>query len=97
LKAIDADPKNGQRERIWRRACFTMGMPTARFSNCKILSYDPKDANPVQPGMIRLQAKTIPAVRSARGSTVESEPHLPEDKKAAVEKLTTGAPAQDFQ
>jgi cytochrome c-type biogenesis protein CcmH/NrfG len=93
-KAIDADPKNVAARTDLASCLFYDGDADGAIQQLqKSLSYDPKDANSLfNLGMIRLQAKNDPSgAISAWQQLLKANPTLPEDKKAAVEKLIAQA------
>jgi cytochrome c-type biogenesis protein CcmH/NrfG len=93
-KAIDADPKNVAARTDLASCLFYDGDADGAIQQLqKSLSYDPKDANSLfNLGMIRLQAKNDPSgAISAWQQLLKANPTLPEDKKAAVQKLIAQA------
>jgi cytochrome c-type biogenesis protein CcmH/NrfG len=93
-KAIDADPKNVAARTDLASCLFYEGDADGAIQQLQqSLSYDPKDANSLfNLGMIRLQAKNDPAgAVAAWQQLLKSNPALPADKKAAVQKLIAQA------
>jgi cytochrome c-type biogenesis protein CcmH/NrfG len=99
-KALDADPKNVP-ARIDLASClFYQGDTDGALSQLQqSLRYDPKDANALfNLGMIRLQGKNDPdGAVTAWQKLLKSNPTLPQEKKAAVEKLIAQAQLAESQ
>jgi len=93
-KAVDADPKNVAARTDLASCLFYDGDADGAIQQLqKSLSYDPKDANSLfNLGMIRLQGKNDPSgAISVWQQLLKANPSLPEDKKAAVQKLIAQA------
>ena len=93
-KAVDADPKNIAARTDLASCLFYQGDADGALQQLQqSLSYDPKDANSLfNLGMIRLQAKNDPhGAITAWQQLLKLNPTLPDDKKAAVQKLIAQA------
>lgn len=93
-KALDHDPKNvGARTDLASCLYYEGDADAALKQLQQSLSYDPNDANTLfNLGMIRLQAKKDSSgAVAAWQRLLKSNPNLPEDKKASVQKLIAEA------
>jgi cytochrome c-type biogenesis protein CcmH/NrfG len=93
-KAVDADPKNVAARTDLASCLFYQGDADGAIQQLQqSLSYDPKDANSLfNLGIIRLQAKNDPhGAITAWQQLLKLNPTLPDDKKAAVQKLIAQA------
>jgi cytochrome c-type biogenesis protein CcmH/NrfG len=93
-KAVDADPKNIAARTDLASCLFYQGDADGAIQQLQqSLSYDPKDANSLfNLGIIRLQAKNDPhGAIAAWQQLLKLNPTLPDDKKAAVQKLIAQA------
>ena len=93
-KAVDADPKNVAARTDLASCLFYQGDADGAIRQLQqSLRYDPKDANSLfNLGMIRLQAKNdAGGAVTAWQQLLKLNPTLPEEKKAAVERLIAQA------
>jgi cytochrome c-type biogenesis protein CcmH/NrfG len=99
-KALEADPKNVPARTDLASCLFYQGDTEGALSQLQqSLRYDPKDANTLfNLGMIRLQGKSDPdGAVTAWQKLLKSNPTLPQEKKAAVEKLIAQAQMAESQ